>query len=225
MNDYHCRVQVAYDRLFDNRPDAINAVRAAVGANPVDIKKEGINDMALFFKHQLFLAGIKEPIRDKVLEAGKASFQESMKLAREPFTITRKDLTRFWLSRLHCHRRKQPTSFGMNWPTRTSTKFLLSARTGRPALQPVIPLQPPQRSMRPHSGATVPVTPTWSAATARRKGTCSVSATLAAEMVPPLSTPTAKSTRAASTTLLRRMTPWIKLGPNTRMPTLGLLPI
>jgi hypothetical protein len=83
MNDYRCRVQVAYDCLIDNRPDAINTVRAAAGAAPADIKKEGINDMALFFKHQLFLAGIKEPIRDKVLEAGKASFQESMKLARE----------------------------------------------------------------------------------------------------------------------------------------------
>jgi hypothetical protein len=39
--------------------------------------------MALFFKHQLFLAGIKDPIRDKVLEAGKATFQESMKFFRE----------------------------------------------------------------------------------------------------------------------------------------------
>jgi hypothetical protein len=39
--------------------------------------------MALFFKHQLFLAGIKDPIRDKVLEASKASFQESMKFSRE----------------------------------------------------------------------------------------------------------------------------------------------
>jgi len=83
MNDYRCRVQVAYDRLIDNRPDTIATVRAAAGAAPADIKKEGINDMALFFKHQLFLAGIKEPIRDRVLEAGKDTFQESMKLARE----------------------------------------------------------------------------------------------------------------------------------------------
>jgi hypothetical protein len=83
MNDYRCRVQVAYDRLIDNRPDAINNVRAAAGAAPADIKKEGINDMALFFKHQLFLAGIKEPIQDKVLEPCKATFQESMKLSRE----------------------------------------------------------------------------------------------------------------------------------------------
>ena len=39
--------------------------------------------MALFFKHQLFLAGIKDPIHEKVLEAGKATFAESMKLSRE----------------------------------------------------------------------------------------------------------------------------------------------
>ncbi len=83
MNDYRCRVQVAYDRLIDNRPATIATVRAAAGAAAADIKKEGINDMALFFKHQLFLAGIKEPIRDRVLEAGKDTFQESMKLARE----------------------------------------------------------------------------------------------------------------------------------------------
>jgi hypothetical protein len=65
------------------RPAAINTVRAAAGIAPDDNKKEGINDMALFFKHQLFLAGIKEPNRDRVLEAGKATFKESMKLARE----------------------------------------------------------------------------------------------------------------------------------------------
>jgi hypothetical protein len=39
--------------------------------------------MALFFKHQLYLAGIKDPIRDKVLEASKATFMESIKLSRE----------------------------------------------------------------------------------------------------------------------------------------------
>jgi len=31
MNDYRCRVQVAYDRLIDNRPATIATVRAALG--------------------------------------------------------------------------------------------------------------------------------------------------------------------------------------------------
>ncbi len=39
--------------------------------------------MALFFKHQLFLAGVKDSLRDRVLEAGKADLQESLKFARE----------------------------------------------------------------------------------------------------------------------------------------------
>jgi hypothetical protein len=82
MNNYRCRVQVDYDRLIDNKPATRAAVRLA-GATINQAKAEGINHMALFFKHQLFLAGIKDPIHDKVLEAGKAMFQESMKLARE----------------------------------------------------------------------------------------------------------------------------------------------
>jgi hypothetical protein len=66
----------------DNKPATMAAVRLA-GATVDQAKAEGIKDMALFFKHQLFLAGIKDSLRDKVVEAGKASFQESMKYARE----------------------------------------------------------------------------------------------------------------------------------------------
>jgi hypothetical protein len=85
MNDFGCRVQVAYDRLVDNKPAAMASVRGtiAAGATEAQVKAEGIKDMALFFKHQLFLARLKDSVRDKVVEAGKASFQESMKLARE----------------------------------------------------------------------------------------------------------------------------------------------
>jgi hypothetical protein len=80
MNNYSCRVQVAYNCLIDNKPATMAAVRLA-GTTVDQAKAKVINDMALFFKHQLFLAGIKDPIRDKVMEAGKATFMESMKLA------------------------------------------------------------------------------------------------------------------------------------------------
>jgi len=85
MNDFGCRVQVAYDRLVDNKPATMATVRGtiAAGATEAQVKAEGIKDMALFFKHQLFLAGLKDSVRDKVVEAGKDTFQESMKLARE----------------------------------------------------------------------------------------------------------------------------------------------
>ncbi len=85
MNDFLCRIQVAYDRLLDNKPAAMAAVRntMAAGTTEAQVKAEGINDMALFFKHQLFLAGVKDSLRDRVLEAGKADLQESLKFARE----------------------------------------------------------------------------------------------------------------------------------------------
>jgi hypothetical protein len=85
MNDFLCRIQVAYNRLLDNKPAAMTTVRntMAAGTTEAQVKAEGINDMALFFKHQLFLAGIKDSLCDRVLEAGKATFQESLKFARE----------------------------------------------------------------------------------------------------------------------------------------------
>ena len=55
----------------------------AARATEAQVKAKGINDMALFFKHQLFLAGVKDSLRDRVLEAGKADLQESLKFARE----------------------------------------------------------------------------------------------------------------------------------------------
>ncbi len=44
-------------------------------------KLEGMNDMAKFFKHQLFLAGLDDPLRDEVLEARKDTFDQSLELA------------------------------------------------------------------------------------------------------------------------------------------------
>ena len=73
MNDFGCRVQVAYDRLVDNKPATMATVRGtiAAGATEAQVKAEGIKDMALFFKHQLFLAGLKDSVRDKVVDARK----------------------------------------------------------------------------------------------------------------------------------------------------------
>jgi hypothetical protein len=82
MNDYCCRVQIGYERFIDNKPATMAAVRL-VNATINWAKAEGISDMAKLFKHQLFLASIKDPIHNKVLEAGKATFVKSMKLSRE----------------------------------------------------------------------------------------------------------------------------------------------
>jgi hypothetical protein len=121
MNDFLCRIQVAYDRLLDNKPAAITTVRntMAAGTTEAQVKAKGINDMALFFKHQLFLAGIKDSLRDRVLETGKANFQESLKFARELEAIhkDRKALKRLPLLRPLCNIRRPPPSSGMNLET------------------------------------------------------------------------------------------------------------
>jgi hypothetical protein len=78
---------MAYKRLTDKKPAAMANVCAAVVAAPADVKAEGISDAFKFIKHQLFLAGLKDGIRDKVLEAAKDTFTESIKVARNLETI------------------------------------------------------------------------------------------------------------------------------------------
>jgi hypothetical protein len=65
------------------------AVRGTIpaGATEAEVKAEGISDAFKFIKHQLFLAGLKDGIRDKVLEATKDTFTESVKVARNLETI------------------------------------------------------------------------------------------------------------------------------------------
>ena len=80
---------MAYKRLTDKKPATMAAVRntIAAGATEAEVKAEGISDAFKFIKHQLFLAGLKDGIRDKVLEAAKDTFTESVKVARNLETI------------------------------------------------------------------------------------------------------------------------------------------
>jgi hypothetical protein len=89
INDYTYRVQQAYKRLTDKKPAALAAVRVtiAAGATEAEIKAEGVADAFLFIKHQLFLAGLKDGLRDKVLEMEKPTYTESVKAARNLETI------------------------------------------------------------------------------------------------------------------------------------------
>jgi Retrotransposon gag protein len=84
VNNYTYRVQMAYKRLTDKKPAAIAVIHntIAAGATEAEVKAEGISDAFKFIKHQLFLAGLKDGIRDKVLEAAKDTFTESVKVTR-----------------------------------------------------------------------------------------------------------------------------------------------
>jgi len=65
------------------------AVRGTItaGATEAEVKAEGISDAFKFIKHQLFLAGLKDGICNKILEAAKDTFTESVKVARNLETI------------------------------------------------------------------------------------------------------------------------------------------
>jgi len=88
VQDFYLRVSEAYQRLRESRPEAMFEVRYDV--DPIvgeDLKREGIDDMGRFFLHQLFLAGLKEEIRVKTMEAGHDTVQNSLNTARETEAI------------------------------------------------------------------------------------------------------------------------------------------
>jgi hypothetical protein len=57
VNNYHVRVQMAYKRLTDSKLATMATIRLA-SATGAQAKLKGMNYMAKFFKHQLFLPGL-----------------------------------------------------------------------------------------------------------------------------------------------------------------------
>lgn len=97
-NKFHFRLFQIYERLCEARPEDMFNV-TLVPANPAaataeelkKIKLEGIEEMEMFIKHQLFLAGLREPLRSDVMKEGKATLGESIDLAAELEAISRKN--------------------------------------------------------------------------------------------------------------------------------------
>ena len=110
INDYTYRVQQAYKRVTDKKPADMATVRVSIaaGATEAQIKAEGIADAFLFIKHQLFLAGLRDGLRDKVLEMEKPTYVESVKAARNLETI------------LNDQKRLSNMNLAKMWPRRSS---------------------------------------------------------------------------------------------------------
>jgi hypothetical protein len=87
VHDYYLRVAEAFKKMCEAKPDTITIVRANAGnataAQAAPVKKEGVTDSQHFFMYQFFIAGLKNELRTKIMEAGKTSIQESITLARE----------------------------------------------------------------------------------------------------------------------------------------------
>ena len=79
--------------MCDAKPTIIYEVRAddtdgmadtdAGRLQKANCKEEGLMDKERFFFHQLFIPGLKDELRSKIMEAGMATLQESLFLARE----------------------------------------------------------------------------------------------------------------------------------------------
>lgn len=88
VQDFYVRAMDVYIKLKAQRGAELTQVRfvPAVGAAAADTraacKLEGIEDTSRFFMQQLFVAGLKEEIREKVMERDPRSLQASLEEAR-----------------------------------------------------------------------------------------------------------------------------------------------
>ena len=77
--------------MFLGHPAALNAVRGNLGgataAEGAAIKLEGFEDDAMYVKHQIFIGGLREELRTKVIEANKDTLGESVYFAVELETL------------------------------------------------------------------------------------------------------------------------------------------
>ena len=95
VHDYFLRLQETFGKLTAATPEDIATVKMAMPVAPAAInadtckqaKAEGIKDMGKFFKTQLFIAGLDDQLRSKVMEAGKTSIYDCLDIARELETI------------------------------------------------------------------------------------------------------------------------------------------
>lgn len=87
VQDFYLRVAEAFKNMTDAKPDFIANVRAVAAAPRADVKAEGVTDMSRFFLTQLFLAGLREEIRLRTMEAGPERIHTAVETAREIETI------------------------------------------------------------------------------------------------------------------------------------------
>ena len=97
--DYYLRVYDTFTKVTKGKPATITAevnwgppdvLTAAVAALPaaqrnllLEIKREGVKQLELFVMHQLFLAGLKDEVRIRAMEANKPTVQEALDYARD----------------------------------------------------------------------------------------------------------------------------------------------
>lgn len=93
VHDFYLRISEVCRKMFRGRPEALFDVRRdyphGAAANAYDddivkaIKKEGLEDDEMYIKHQIFIAGVKDEFRIKLIEENKPTLGESVYFAIE----------------------------------------------------------------------------------------------------------------------------------------------
>jgi hypothetical protein len=93
VQTFFLRLDETFKRMFETRPaELLNVREPALAANQDDardarIKLEGLRDQDKFFLSQMFLAGLRDDIRAKVMEEAPADLIDIVDLAIEKETI------------------------------------------------------------------------------------------------------------------------------------------
>lgn len=103
VHRYYLRLFDALEKFRETQP-ALGAVRhapaagvALAQADLVAAKKEGADEQDMFMRLQLFVAGLSDPYRTKVMEAGKATLGETVDYAIEMERIQQKEVKKVHL--------------------------------------------------------------------------------------------------------------------------------
>ena len=93
VQTYFLRLDETFKRMSENRPAAILNVRVAPlaadqnNARDLLLKQEGLKDQEKFFLTQMFIAGLRENLRQKVMEEAPDDLMDLVDLAVEKETI------------------------------------------------------------------------------------------------------------------------------------------
>jgi Retrotransposon gag protein len=87
VQDFYLRCLASYDKIEEIQAPAMATARVQIvdltQANANIVKKEGMDDMLRFVMQQLFIAGLKEDIRLKTMEANPVGLQETLAVAQQ----------------------------------------------------------------------------------------------------------------------------------------------
>lgn len=139
-HDYYLRLFDTFEKLMENKPAADPVHHAPqnpiVAADLVAAKQEGLEACERYIKHMMFLAGLKDHLRAKVMEAGKDNIADSRDLAIETERIYQRGQEHVKLAPIQEGKREEEEESGLELPDdEVEAINALRIRKGKPLFQ------------------------------------------------------------------------------------------